>query len=78
MKKLGETYEATGQLLQEQYTDIANAMRDIRDFVIEGRDEAELVTASVFLRQLRKDAKYLRRLIEERNFGLNSGGNDNV
>lgn len=76
MKKLGETYAAHGQELQEQYTDICNAMRDIRDFVIASNDEGEMVTAAVFLKQLRKDTKYLGRLIEERNFGLNYGGND--
>lgn len=76
MKKLGETYAAAGQELQEQYTDICNALRDIRDFVIASSNEAEMVTAAVFLKQLRKDAKYLGRLIEERSFGLNIGGND--
>lgn len=72
MKKLGESYDSQSSILHEQYTDIANAMRDIRDFVIDwDKSEAgELVTISMFMKQLRKDAKFLMRLVEERNFGL--------
>lgn len=72
MKKLGESYDSKSSVLHEQYTDIANAMRDIRDFVIDWdkSDQGELITITMFMKQLRRDAKFLMRLVEERNFGL--------
>lgn len=74
MKKLGETYDPKGQELQEQYTDICNGLRDIRDYIVDfGEDLCELETTRKFLKQLRKDTKYLLRLLEEQIY--THGGN---